>query len=149
MTKLFTTILFLPIILFACEDNTAITKRHKLAKAASGDTAKNSGIQGIWVRHNKEGFTLIEIRDTSHVSYYQFIDGNAEMETITTDRYWYYQSKATMGYWNRPENSLKANADIWIDTDKFRFDYKLKGDTLIELDKMGEQGKFIKVYNDK
>jgi hypothetical protein len=50
-----------------------------------------------------------------------------------------------MGYWNRPDNPVKADADIWISTDKFHFDYKLKGDTLIEYDKMGEQEKFIRL----
>jgi len=53
-----------------------------------------------------------------------------------------------MGYWNNPKDSFKADVDIWIHTDKFRVDYKLKGDTLIEIDKMGEQGKLIKVNND-
>lgn len=46
-----------------------------------------------------------------------------------------------MGY--RDSNS------IWISTDKFRFDYKLRGDTLIEFDKMGDQGTFIKVYTEE
>ncbi len=52
-----------------------------------------------------------------------------------------------MGYWNNAGNSYKANSDIWIATDKFRFDYKLKGDTLIEFDKMGDQGALIKIVN--
>ena len=46
-----------------------------------------------------------------------------------------------MGYWD--------SSAIWISTDKFRFDYKLKGDTLIEFDKMGDQGTFIKVKTDE
>ena len=96
------------------------------------DTVKYSGLQGTWVRHNKEGFTLIEIKDTSNISFYSFGDRKAEIDTITTDRYCYYKSTATLGYWD--------SSTIWISTDKFRFDYKIKGDTLIEFDKMGDQG---------
>lgn len=77
-----------------------------------------------------------------------FLDREIELGKPTHDGYWYYKSKATMGYCNSPENPYKANADIWIATGKFLYDYKLKGDTLIESDKMGDQGKFIRVYND-
>jgi hypothetical protein len=105
------------------------------------DTAKYEGLHGTWVRQNKAGFTLIEIKDTSNVLYYDFLDRQMDLGKPTSDRFWYYKSKATMGYWD--------SSAIWISTDKFRFDYKLKGDTLIEFDKMGDQGTFIKVQTDE
>jgi hypothetical protein len=116
----------------------------------SEDTVSNlnNHIQGSWVRHDKEGFTLIEVIDTSSVLYFQFIDRKVQDIAATENRYWYYKSKATAGYWNSPNNLFKTSADIWIQTDRFRFDYKISGDTLIEVDKMGDQGKFVKVNPD-
>jgi hypothetical protein len=148
MTKLLL-ILSALIIVFCCCSNQAPQEKKKVASNnQKADTAEYKGLHGTWVRHNKTGFTLIEIQDTSNVLYYQFLDREADLDKPTSDKYWYYKSKATMGYWNSPVNPYKADVDIWIATDKFRFDYKIKDDTLIEFDKMGEQGKFVKVYND-
>lgn len=46
-----------------------------------------------------------------------------------------------MGYWN--------SSTIWIATGKFRFDYKLKEHTMVEFDKMGDQGTFFEVRTDE
>ena len=148
MTKL---LLILPIwaIVFCNGSNQATQDKKKVASINQKvDKAEHKAIHGTWVRHSKTGFTLIEIKDTSNVLYYQFLDREAGRDKPISDRYWYYKSKATMGYWNSPDNPYKADGDIWIGTNQFRFDYKLKGDTLIEVDKMGDQGKFVKVYND-
>ena len=140
MTKLLPAICILTSIFFGCNQTT--NDRDETSKKVQQiDTTKYTRLQGTWIRHNKEGFTFIEIKDTSNILYYQFADRKADIDTITTDRYWYYKSKATMSYWD--------SSAIWISTDKFRFDYRLKGDTLIEFDKMGDQGKFIKVYTDE
>ena len=140
MTKLFPTICIFTLISFGCNEATN-DKSVPSKKVVLDDIAKYSGLRGTWVRHNNKGFTIIEIKDTSNVSYWQFADRKADIDTTTTDRFWYYKSKATMGYWD--------SSTIWISTDKFRFDYKLKADTLIEFDKMGDQGTFIKVYTDE
>jgi hypothetical protein len=139
MTPPLSTVCFLIIIFCGC--NQASNNKGDTSKKGPLDTPKYEGLQGKWIRHNKEGFTLIEIKDTSNILYYQFADRKAVIDTITNDRYWYYKSKATMGHWD--------STTIWISTDKFRFDYKIKGDTLIEFDKMGDQGRFIKVYTDE
>ena len=140
MTKLLTA---LCLTIFFCSCNNQKPKNNNVvSNVPTGDTTKKyNGLQGTWVRQNKAGFTLIEIKDTSDVLYYGFLDRKAHIDTITQDRYFYYKSKATMGYW--------GSSEIWISTDKFRFDYKLKGDSLIEFDKMGDQGTFIKVYTDE
>ena len=148
MTKLFLTILIFTTVFCSCSNQTTTEKDKLTSVIKKTDTTKYNGLHGTWVRHNKEGFTLIEINDTSNVLYYEFADRKVNGDTITTDRYWYYKSKATMGYRSSPTNSYKADVHIWIATDKFRFDYKMKGDTLIEFDKMGDQGNFVKVYND-
>ena len=141
MTQLLSTISCLTILFCGCNNQAPINKDdNKPRSAQQTDTVNDKGLHGTWIRHTKEGFTLIEIKDTSNIVYYQLVDRKADIDTITTDRYWYYKSNATMGFWD--------STSIWISTDKFRFDYKLKGDTLIEFDKMGDQGKFIKVYTD-
>lgn len=148
MTKL---LLILTASIFAfssCGSQSPQEKRNVASTGQKVDTSEYKGLHGTWVRHNKTGFTLIEIKDTSNILYYQFLDRETELGKPTSDRYWYYKSKATMGFWNSPDNPYKADVDIWIATDQFRFDYKLKGDTLIEFDKMGNQGRFVKVYND-
>jgi hypothetical protein len=148
MTKLHFILSILITVFCGC-NNQALKNKKKVATTNQKSvTIEYKGLQGTWVRHNKTGFTLIEIKDTSNVLYYQYLDRDADLGKPTNDRYWYYKSKATMGYWNNPGNSYKADMDIWIATDKFRFDYRLKGDTLIELDKMGDQGKFVKVIKD-
>ena len=141
MTKLTIAYFFLTILACSCNNQPTENKTISKNKSIEQDTTIFKGLHGTWVRQNKYGFTLIEIKDTSNVLYYQVSDRQADADTIKSDRFWYYKSKATMGYWDK-------NA-IWISTDKFRFDYKLNGDTLIEFDKMGDQGSFIKVYTDE
>jgi hypothetical protein len=149
MTKLLFILPFLTIA-FCCRNNQKSQDKNKVVSFNQKvDTTEYKGLHGTWVRHNKTGFTLIEIKDTSNVLYYQFLDRQVDLGKPTSDRFWYYKSKATMGYWNSPSNPYKTDVDIWIATDKFRFDYKLKGDTLIEFDKMGDQGTFIKVQTDE
>ena len=136
-------IAFFCLTILACSCNNQPTENKTIGKNKSieQDTTVFKGLHGTWFRQNKYGFTLIEIKDTSNVLYYQVSDRQADVDTIKPDRFGYYKSKANMGYRNK--NS------IWIQTQKFRFDYKLQGDTLIEYDKMGDQGIFIKVFTDE
>lgn len=97
-------------------------------------------LKGTWIYHNKYGYSMIEIRDTNDVVYTSYIDRQKQTGKKQSDRYWFYKSKARLGFWNEKT--------IWILTDKLRFDYKIHGDSLIEFDKMGEQGIFIKVETD-
>lgn len=148
MTKLLLILTISTVVFFSCGSQSSQEKKKVALAAQKVDTTEYKGLHGTWVRHNKAGFTLIEIKDTANILYYQFLDRETDLGKPMSDRYWYYKSKATMGYWNSPDNPYKADVDIWIATDQFRFDYKLKGDTLIEFDKMGDQGKFVKVDND-
>ena len=148
MTKPLFVLTALLIVFCCCSNETRQEKKKFVSTNREVDTNKYKELRGTWVRHSKSGFTLIEIKDTSNVLYYEFLDREVDLGKPTRERYWYYKSKATMGYWNNPGQSYKVDVDIWIDTDQFRFDYKITGDTLIEFDKMGDQGKFVKVFND-
>lgn len=132
---------YLIVFLVACNNQASVIKEDNKIVSETNNATNYKGLHGTWVRHNRSGFTLIEIKDTSNVLYYQLADRKVDIDTITTDRYWYYKSKGTIGY--------RDSLTIWISTDKFRFDYKIKGDTLMEFDKMGDQGTFIKVYTDE
>lgn len=130
------------IILCGCNNQATKDKETTENKVSSTqDIIRFKGLHGTWIRQTKYSCTFIEIEDTSHILYYQFIDRNSGNGATANDGYWYYKSKAKMGYWD--------SNTVWIATDKFRFDYKLHGDTLLEFDKMGIQGTFIKVYTDE
>lgn len=116
------------------------SKSDLMIKTEQIDSTNNFELKGTWIRFDKYGFSVIEIKDSLNITYTLLEDRKAVIDTITSDRYWYYKSSAKMGY----RNSLK----IWIRTDKFRFDYIIKGDTLIEYDKMGDQGKYVKMKED-
>lgn len=143
MTKLAIIFLYLTVIILCGCNNQAIENKKTTAEIASTiqDNVRFKSLHGTWIRQNKYSCTFIEIKDTSNILYYQFINTHSESGTTANDGYWYYKSKAKMGYWD--------TNTVWITTDKFRFDYKLHGDTLLEFDKMGIQGKFIKVYTDE
>jgi hypothetical protein len=141
MSKLPIVLFSLAVIFCSCNNQASHNRKKAVPTNQRADNTNYKGLRGTWVRHNKTGFTLIEINDTSNVLYYEFGDRNTDLGKPNSDRFWYYKSKASMGYRN--------GSNIWITTDKFRFDYKLKGDTLIEFDKMGYQGAFVKVQTDE
>jgi hypothetical protein len=142
-------ILLIILINFSyCGSPTPIDKNEVSSREKNNDTAAYKGLHGTWVLHNNSGFTLIEIKDTSNILYYQFLVGHDSIGKSSTDKVFYYKSKGKMGYWNNDNTRFKTNADIWISTDKYRFDYKVKGDTLIEVDKIGIQGILMKVNSD-
>jgi hypothetical protein len=123
------------VLLGSCNDKGPAPKVTAAATIRTADKPVYQGLLGTWVRRGKTGFTMIDIRDTSDVLYREFIDRGGK------DGYYYYSSKGTLGYWGAKT--------IWISTEKFRFDYKVKGDTLIGFDKEGDAGVFIKVYTDE
>jgi|SRR5450631_2875363 len=138
MTKLLHPAYIVTLLLLSCGQSA----KNKVAapKKILAPTNEFSGMHGTWLRENKGSFTLIEIKDTANVLYYEVSGKRAYSDSIYDSPYWYYKSKAKIGYWDR--------GAIWIGTDKYRFDYKVKGDTLIEFDKMGDQGIFLKIYTE-
>ena len=95
---------------------------------------------GTWFRQNKYGFTLIEKK--THQTFY-IIRFQTDKQILTLLR------QTDFGIINQKLLWVIGTKMQFISTDKFRFDYKLNGDTLIEFDKMGDQGSFIKIYTDE
>ena len=105
----------------------------------TANKSKEFLLKGNWIYHDSSQFELINIVDTDQVYFHCYID--IEKETGETGlKPWYYQSKAHLGFWD--------TNNIWIKTNKFRFDYIINKDTLIEYDKMGIQKKLVKIVTD-
>jgi len=138
MKKQLIYIFIVVIILNSC-DFQKTSKSDSNIKLEQIDSTNYFELQGTWIWFDKFGFSIIEIKDSLNITYTLLEDRKSVIDTIISDRFWYYKSSAKMGYWN--------SLNIWIKTDKFRFDYKIKGDTLIEYDKMGDQGKYVKMKN--
>lgn len=131
----------LALAAISCNNHESPVKPSKQDTAAmTSNSLYKEPLAGTWIHHDSAGFRIIEIIDSSHAFFSGFTDRQKDIGKDVEDKYWYYKSNATMGHWN--EHS------IWIETDRFRFDYSIFADTLIEFDKMGEQGKFIRVYSD-
>ncbi len=104
-----------------------------------------SKVYGTWVNYSKFGFTIIEIIDTTNATFQTFLDRRITGDSTIEDRYYYYKSKAKIGYRHIDIDPKNMSPRIWVSTDMFRFDYKLKKDTLIEYDKMGDQMILIRI----
>jgi len=141
MTKLLLFLCCLTISFCCCKNHSTSNSFNPIQKAQTDDRLKYHDVIGTWVLHNKNGFSLLEIKDSLHVMYNSFIDRAAYFNKIVEDRYWYYSSPARIAYYK--------STKIGIKTDNYRFDYEVIGDTLIELEKTGYGGKFIKVYTDE
>ena len=99
----------------------------KTSAATPADTSHQKILTGKWIHHFPKKDVIIEIKDTSHVFVYGLFDKNKSTDTLFS----------TMGSF--------SDTTIWIKIPTARFDYKVRGDSLIEFDKMGEQAVYIKV----
>ena|SRR5579864_1818199 len=79
MTKLLFLSFIFTTVFYGCSNQTTTDKSKTTTARQQGETIKYSGLQGTWVRQNKVGFTLIEIKDTSNVIYYQFLDRETDL----------------------------------------------------------------------
>jgi hypothetical protein len=95
-------------------------------------------LRGTWIYHDAFCFELIQIQDTNNVIYRSFINRNKSIGELDKDlMIHYYQSQGKLGF-------IDSNK-LWIATDKYRFDYLIKGDTLEEYNKMGLQKRLVRV----
>jgi hypothetical protein len=103
-------------------------------------TPQNSFLlKGTWIYHDSSCFEIIEILDTNDVIFTSYIDRNKCIGELDKNFiHYFYKSKGSLGFFD-------ANT-IWIATDKYRFDYYIKGDTIEEFDKMGLQKKLIRMH---
>jgi hypothetical protein len=134
-------------VLFSCQQKDVKTdKKQEQAEIADGtsirkvdtnDSVDYKGLKGTWVHHNEEGFSIIEIRDTADVTFEFFHDRTVNPKEYYTDKYVYGKEQLKMGFFD--------STFIWIRFPTARFDYKIKGDSLVEVDKTGEHKIYIKV----
>ncbi|GAB3715520.1 hypothetical protein [Flavobacterium koreense] len=124
------------ILFYSCTENRKVEIKNT-QKNQKKEKKLISNVIGTWICHNNKGFKILEIESNSNVSYTEFVDRKALIDSIKKERYWLYNSKAKLDFVD--------STRISILTDKYRFDYKINKDTLIEFDKMGNQDKLIKV----
>ncbi len=104
------------------------------------DTVKTDtfSLTGIWIYQDSSSFEIIEIRDSSGVTFTSYLNRRKSVGELDKDFiHYFYKSKGKLGYFD--------SNTIWISTDKYRFDYKIRGDTLNEFDKMGLQKSLTKI----
>ncbi|WP_396145937.1 hypothetical protein [Flavobacterium sp.] len=131
-----TIIIAFVILFYSCNENRKV-ETENTQKNQKKEKKLISNVRGTWICHNNKGFKILEIESNSNVSYSEFVDRKALIDSIKKERYWLYNSKAKLDFVD--------STRISILTDKYRFDYKINKDTLIEYDKMGNQDKLIKV----
>ncbi|GAA4053654.1 hypothetical protein GCM10022409_45780 [Hymenobacter glaciei] len=132
-----------------CQPATDETPYSSKTSATTATTATKDSkgnlhrLAGTWVGRRKDGFDLLKIKLDSTGTYTTFIDRNQTPGLLPdTLRYFLYESPVHVTYTPRtPRHQATAS----VLTCKFRFDYNVEADTLIEIDKMGVQGKFIRV----
>ncbi|WP_152981596.1 hypothetical protein [Hymenobacter sp. AT01-02] len=98
-------------------------------------------LEGTWVGHTESGFTLLKIDSDSTGTYTGYIDREKKTgKDARIPRHWLYESPIRVKY-----VALNQEPNVFIETQRFRFDYALRGDTLQEIDKMGLQGTLVRV----
>ena len=125
---------FAGIICFICLSLFPVYEGYQLYQ---GPRANAWYYKGTWVCHDQQGFKVIEITDSSDLKYTMMLDRKIYIDTITVDRYYFYKSAGNM--------SVDANEIITLNTDRFVFNFKMSGDTLVEFDKTGPQSYYFKV----
>ncbi|GGG47594.1 hypothetical protein [Hymenobacter glacieicola] len=138
--KPFQTVFFVAALclLGACEPNPTSSP----ALTQLGETGGLQELEGTWIGHDKGGFTLVKIKADSTGTYTTFTDREKEIgASFPADRYFFYESAIKVTY----EPTKYHQPKVSVHTNKFRFDYYLSGDTLIEYDKMGLQGTLVRM----
>jgi hypothetical protein len=96
-------------------------------------------LKGAWIYQDSACFEIIEISDTNDVMFTSYVNNKKSIGELDKDFFhYYYKSKGELGFFN--------SNTIWISTDKYRFDYFIRGDTLEEFDKMGLQKKLVRIH---
>jgi hypothetical protein len=147
MKHLSATLPLMVIIISSCQSS--VEKADTISNASTQKKAKG-GLQrlaGTWVGQRKDGFDLVKIAPDSTGTYTHFTD-RKQWGGITPDdtmRYFLYESPIRVKY----EPNSPYQTKVAIHTSRFRFDYELVADTLIEIDKMGVQGKLVRIRPEK
>ena len=140
------------LTLFACKSTPRETKTNEPLEISK----KEFFLSGSWIYHDNAKFELIEIKDTNDVLYYAYT--NRKKETGIEDKDWLYKSKARISVFKAKDSWLEKSGlftfepddrIISLQTEKYRIDYAVKKDTLIEFDKMGIQKRLVRLKPDQ
>ncbi|MDY7031010.1 MAG: hypothetical protein SVY10_03770 [Thermodesulfobacteriota bacterium] len=108
----------------------------------SAGTVIASDYPKYYERFDEKIYSLIVFHDSKTCTYLSRVT----RENGTT--WFFYDGNATWGYYPNIEGH-SSRPSIWVKTRKFRFDYFEEESNLIEIDKIGLQGKYVRVNNDQ
>lgn len=138
--------------LFACKS----TPREAKTAESKENSKKEFFLSGSWVYHDSARFEVIEFKDTNNVLYYTYINRKKETGLEVSDCF--YKSEAKISVFSAKDSWLEKcglfvfeleDRVISLQTDKYRFDYVVKKDTLIEFDKMGIRKRLVRKFQEK
>jgi hypothetical protein len=90
---------------------------------------------------NQDGYSVITFHDSTNATYICRV-------VRAKDSVWFFcDDHATWGTCPRVDGKM-TRPSLWIRTTKFRFDFYMQGDTLVETDKTGPQRTYLPVHND-
>lgn len=93
-------------------------------------------ISGTWTMEKDTFFIVIQIKNPYNVKLCSYRKKEVKSKSLAIKKCTNAPFNATMGYW--------SNHAIWIKNGRIRIDYNLDGENLIEVDKTGSQGVYIK-----
>jgi hypothetical protein len=100
--------------------------------------------QGIWIHHDKAGFTLLDLRNIRNIQFYYYSDNEIELnETDPKYKDFFYTSNGVIKYCG--SNKLFQSIQLSIQTDKYRFDYILRNDSLYLWEETGLEEPLIRM----
>jgi hypothetical protein len=130
-----TRLLLIAFVFFAIE-GCSQKQEHRLSSL--NDTASLKKYCGNWLNFSKSGFILIDLNDIHNIMIYEYHKNEIKSgETNTSINNLFYKSKGFI-------NSYHDNG-ISIQTDKYRYDYILRNDTLFLWTELGLEEGLIKI----
>lgn len=139
-------ILITLISLVACQNNDKTSEIESEVEVEKRIEVKEEvlpyNLNGTWVSHDKHGSSIIKINGSSDIQYSLIVDRGKD--SPDSSRYYYYESSGLLGSFHEPSDT-NFSVDIFISTDQFRFDFKIKDDIMYEVDKMGIQRTYHRI----
>ena len=97
--------------------------------------------------HRSNDYSVIVFHSPTTATYFRRCTSTG----VGGDTWFYFDDKARWGHFPKdqwPPQARNAQDFIWIKTTNVRFDYMVEGESLVEWDKMGKQGTWVRVEND-
>ena len=102
---------------------------------------QNEYFIGNWLYFSDSGFLLIEIEEINKINLFEYIDREVDVgENDPNMKHYYYKSQG----WIKDHNEYGLS----IQTDRYRYDFLFRNDTLILFDELGEGWKLIKLNSE-